>query len=231
MQRSSWPRKLVEILDAADVDERSGQEPAHAEVEDQAALDDLDHASGDCLAALGGGLDRLPGELEACPLLRQDQAPFGVLLRHHERVDLVPERDLVGRIHGAPDRELGDRNHALGLVADVDEHLVLVDANDGAVDDLPFVDRRESGVVIRDLLPLGSGDPDAVVADYLLGCGGHGFVRHQTADKYSQAAEAQFRGLLGLAVARCEYDRRGAGGHDPLDHERLEAEREAVAAT
>src|SRR4029078_2638835 len=33
---------LVEVRDAADVDERRGQEPAHSEVDDQAALDDLD---------------------------------------------------------------------------------------------------------------------------------------------------------------------------------------------
>ena len=37
-------QELVQVLDAADVDERRGQEAAHAEVEDQAALDDLDHA-------------------------------------------------------------------------------------------------------------------------------------------------------------------------------------------
>src|SRR5690242_12665904 len=38
--------ELVEVLHAADVDERRGQEAAHAEVEDQTALDDLDHAAG-----------------------------------------------------------------------------------------------------------------------------------------------------------------------------------------
>ena len=74
-------RELLEILDAADVDERRRQEAADAEVEDEAALDDLDHAAVDRLAALCGRLDRLPGELEAGALLRQDQAPFGVLLR------------------------------------------------------------------------------------------------------------------------------------------------------
>ena len=83
--------ELVEILDAADVDERRRQEAAHAEVEDETALDDLDHRSVDGLAALGGALDVLPGQLEARPLLREDQPTLGVLLRHHERVDLVAE--------------------------------------------------------------------------------------------------------------------------------------------
>ena len=108
------------------------------------------------LAGLRGGLDLLPGELEAGALLGEDQAPLGVLLRHHERVDLLADRDLVGRVHRAPDRELGDRDHALGLVADVDEHLVLVDAHDGAVDDLALVDRREGRLVVRDELPVGA---------------------------------------------------------------------------
>src|SRR4029079_8244863 len=83
--------ELVQILDAADVDERRGQEAAHAEVEDQAAIDHLDHLAVDGLAALGGGLDRLPGHLEPGALLRQDQTALGVLLGEDERVDLVAE--------------------------------------------------------------------------------------------------------------------------------------------
>ena len=63
-----------------------------------------------------------------------------------------PTRDLVGRVHRAADRELAHRDDAFGLVTDVDEDLVLVDAHDGAVDDLPLVDRREGRLVVRDQL-------------------------------------------------------------------------------
>src|SRR6201999_2420155 len=49
--------ELVEVVDAADVDQRGGQEAAHPEVEDEAALDDLDHAAFDRFARLGGCLD------------------------------------------------------------------------------------------------------------------------------------------------------------------------------
>src|SRR5207249_1332917 len=66
--------ELVEILHAADVDERRRQETADAEVEDQPALHDLDHATVDGFARLGRALDVLPRELEAGALLRQDQA-------------------------------------------------------------------------------------------------------------------------------------------------------------
>ena len=89
--------ELVEVLDAADVDQRGGQEAAHAEVDDQAALDDLDHGALDRLAGLGGGLDPAPGLLEAGALLRQDQAAVLVLLGEDERVDLLAELDLVVR--------------------------------------------------------------------------------------------------------------------------------------
>src|SRR5215210_1114695 len=57
--------ELVEVLHAADVDERRRQEAADAEVEDQAALDDLDHTALDRVALLVRVLDRLPRDLEA----------------------------------------------------------------------------------------------------------------------------------------------------------------------
>ena len=155
--------ELVEVLDAADVDQRRGQEAADAEVEDQPALDDLDDRALHGLAALGRALDALPGHLEARPLLGEDQTPFGVLLRHHERVDLVAEVDLVRGVHGAADRELGDGDDALGLVADVDEHLVLVDAHDLAAHDLPLVDHGEGAVVVGDQLAVRTTGPDAVI--------------------------------------------------------------------
>jgi len=68
--------------------------------------------------------------------LREDQAPVGVLLLHHERVDLLAELHLVGGVHGLADRELADGDDTFGLVADVDQDLVLVDAHHGPGDDV-----------------------------------------------------------------------------------------------
>ena len=99
-------QELVEVRDAADVDQRRGQEAAHAEVDDQAALDDLDDGAVDRLAGLGGGLDAAPGLLEAGALLGQDQAAVLVLLGEDQRVDLLAELDLVVRVDGLADREL-----------------------------------------------------------------------------------------------------------------------------
>ena len=121
---------LVEVLDPPDVDQRRGQEAAHAEVDDQAALHDLDHGALDGLAGLGGGLDAAPRALEAGALLRQDQAAVLVLLGEHQGVDLLAQLHFVRGVDRAADRKLALRDDALGLVADVDEDLVLVDADD-----------------------------------------------------------------------------------------------------
>src|SRR6266480_4206965 len=157
--------KLVEVLDAADVDQGGRQEAAHTEVEDQAALDDLDHLPDHRLARLGRPLDLLPRELEARALLGEDQPAFGVLLREHERIDLFADLNLVLGVDRAANRELGDRDHAFRLVADVDENLVLVDAHDRAVHDLALVDRREGSVVVRDELAFWAGRPERSVVE------------------------------------------------------------------
>src|SRR3954452_19547526 len=153
--------ELVEVLDAPDVDQRRGQEPAYAEVEDQAALDDLDDAAVDGLARLRRALDPLPRELEPGALLREDQPALGILLREHERVDLLADPHLVGRVDRAPNRELCGRDDAFGLVTDVDEDLVLVHAHDRPVDDLALVDLGEGRLVIGYELTVRALDPVA----------------------------------------------------------------------
>ncbi len=145
---------LVEVRHAPDVDERGGQEAAHAEVDDQPALDDLDHGALDRLAGLGRRFDAPPRLLEAGALLGHDQAAVLVLLGQDDRVDLLAEVDLVVGIDGLADRQLVRRDDALGLVADVDEDLVLVDPDDVTGDDLALLDRPEGRVVVGDDLPV-----------------------------------------------------------------------------
>ena len=126
----------------------AGRKPRTPEVEDQAALDDLDDRALDRLAGLGGGLDLAPGLLEAGALLGEDQATLGVLLGEDQRVDGLAERDLVGGIDRAADRELVGGDDALRLPADVEQDLVLVDPDDGAADDLALLEVGDRGVVV-----------------------------------------------------------------------------------
>ena len=144
------PHVLVEVRHAADVDQRRGQEAAHAEVDDQSALDDLDHRALDRLAGLGRRLDAAPRLLEAGALLGQDQPAVLVLLGEDERVDLLAERDLVGGIHGLADRQLAGGDDPLGLVADVDQNFVVVDPDDVAGDDVTLGEGMQRRVVVGD---------------------------------------------------------------------------------
>src|SRR5204863_6264165 len=109
--------------------------------------------------------------------------------------------------HRPPDGQFRDRDDPFGLVTDIDEHLVLVHAHDGAVHDLPLVDLGEGGLVIGNQLSVGAFDPDAGL---LL----HEVVASQAAGKYSQvvspprtvaraaAARTGVRHLFRVAMAR-----------------------------
>src|SRR5262249_17871512 len=70
----------LQIAHAAQLDERRGQEAAQADVDDEAALDDLDdRARHDAVATLDL-FDLAPRALVLCALLRQDQPAFLVFL-------------------------------------------------------------------------------------------------------------------------------------------------------
>jgi len=55
-------------------------------------------------------------------------------------------------IHRLANRQLAGGDDALGLVTDVDEDLVLVDANNAAGDDIALLEGLQRGVVVGDYL-------------------------------------------------------------------------------
>src|SRR5262249_38060913 len=79
----------VQVADAPQVDERRRQEAPQADVEDQAALHDLDDRSADDAVALLQLFDLSPGALVLRALLRQDEPAVLVLLLEDERLDLL----------------------------------------------------------------------------------------------------------------------------------------------
>ena len=125
-----WPRYSSRFGTRRMSTSEAGRKPRTPEVDDQAALDDLDHRAVDGLAGLGGGLDLAPGALEAGALLGQDQAAVLVLLGEDERVDLLAELHLLIRIDRLADRELVVGDDPFALVSDVDQDFVLVDPHD-----------------------------------------------------------------------------------------------------
>src|SRR5438067_325311 len=124
----------VQVADAAQVDKRRGKEAPQADVDDEAALDDLDDRTGDDFVVLLLLLDRAPRALVLRALLRKDQATVLVLLLEDKRFDLFAQRHDLVRVDVVADRQFLARDDALGLVADVEQHLVGVDLDDFAVD-------------------------------------------------------------------------------------------------
>ena len=147
----------LQVADAAHLHQRGGQEAAQADVEDQAALDDLDDRAGDDAVLVLDPLDRAPGALVLGALLGQDQAAFLVLLLEDKGLDLVADRHDLVRIDVVLDRQFARGDDALGLVADVEQDLVSVDLDDGALDDVAVVEVLD-GLVDRGEEVLGAAD-------------------------------------------------------------------------
>ena len=85
-------------------------------------------------------------------LLRQDQPAVLVFLREDERLDVLADRHDLVRVDVVADRQFLGRNHAFGLVSDVEEHLVGVDLHDRSGNEAAVVeldDRRVDRVCER----------------------------------------------------------------------------------
>ena len=129
-----------EVADTTHLDQRGRQEAAQADIEDQAALDDLDDGAGDDAVLFLDLLDLAPGALVLGALLGQQQAALLVLLLEHKRLNLVADGDDVVRVDVVLDGQLAREDHALSLIADVEEDLIVVDLDDSALDDVAIVE-------------------------------------------------------------------------------------------
>src|SRR5262249_54310648 len=134
----------VEIADGTDVDLRSGQKRADADVDGESALDPLDDAADDDLALGKGLLDLVPNLHFFGFFTRQDHVAFAVLGPFEQHVDDIAR--LHRHFPGLVD-ELVDGDDALGLVADIDDHFGRRHFENGALDDLAFRDVSEAAIV------------------------------------------------------------------------------------
>ena len=111
--------QAVQIAHRPQVDLRSGQERAHADVDRQAALDALDDPSFDRGALAIGALDLVP-DLHPLGLFpRKDDVAFGILRLLQKHIHGIADLDadpalLIG--------ELCDRNNPFGFETDIDDH-------------------------------------------------------------------------------------------------------------
>jgi hypothetical protein len=151
------PDVRLQVAHAAHLHQRRREEAAQADVEDEAALDDLDHGAGDDAVLLLELLDRAPGPLVLSALLGQQEAAFLVLLLQDQGLDALPDGDDVLRVDVVLDRQLAGEDDALGLVTDVEKNLVPVDLDDGALNDVSVVEVLD-GLVDRGEEVLGRAD-------------------------------------------------------------------------
>src|SRR5699024_5250788 len=135
-----------QVADAAHLHQRRGEEAAQTDVEDEAALDDLDDGALDGLVLLLELLDGAPGTLVLRTLLGQDQPSVLVLLGEDQSLDLIAHLDDLARVDIVLDGQLTRGDDALGLVADVEQNLVAVNLDDRALDDVTIVEVLDRGV-------------------------------------------------------------------------------------
>ena len=164
-------------------------------------------------------LDGAPGALVLRALLGQDQPAFLVLLLEDQGLDLVADGDDLVGVDVVLDRQLTRGDDTLGLVADVEQHLVAVDLDDGALDDVAVVEVLDGLVDRGEEVLLG---PDVVDRD--LRC-----VRKSGGDRHGlaeflgwMASCGHARGPVSLPVGLgADGPRRMAGGHRLIASENL----------
>jgi hypothetical protein len=149
----------LEVADPPHLHQRGRQEAAEPDVEDQAALDDLDHRAGDHAVLVLDLLDGAPRPLVLRALLGQDQPAFLVLLLQDKGLDVIAGLDDVIGIDVVLDGKLARRDDSLGLVADVEQNLVPIDLDDCPIDNVAIievldrlVDRGEEGLLRTDVV-------------------------------------------------------------------------------
>src|SRR6185312_8273215 len=126
-----------DVADRADVDLRTRQEGHGAvEIDREAALDLVEDRAGNLLVVVEGLLQLAPAFLAARLVARQHGLTERILDALQVDLDDVADLDLG---LAARRGELAQRDTAFGLGADVDDGEVLLDADDRALHDSPFL--------------------------------------------------------------------------------------------
>ncbi len=125
-------QKTGEIARRNDVDLRGRQEGLDTDVDEQAAFDDGLDLAFDRAPFVADRENSLPVLLELRFLAGQDHHALAVFEPFNEHVNLVADLGGLGIL------ELGKRDDAFALVADVDEDFLGADFEDDAFDDLAW---------------------------------------------------------------------------------------------
>src|SRR5699024_12294932 len=133
------------------------QEATQADIQDEAALDNLDNGTGNWLFLRLQLFDGAPRALVLCTLLGENQTTFFVFLGQNQSVDLIADLDYLICVHVVLDGQLARRNDTFGLVSHVEHYHVAVNLNHGDFDDVTLIALLDGGVDNCDEVHGGSG--------------------------------------------------------------------------
>ena len=144
--------RLVVLGSAREVDDLADRhEAADAAVDDEAALVVVDDRRLDDDARLELLLHRAPLALETGAAERQDDVALGRFRLEDVDQDRIPDGQL-GLALAMATEQLAVADDALALGADVDQDLVLVDADDLALDDVAVLEALDVGILLGEQL-------------------------------------------------------------------------------
>ncbi len=137
----------VQVAHRAHFHLRAGQERLQADVDHQAALDAAQHDALDRDLGVRGFFQRVPNFVAQRLVVADEVAAF-LLLTFHDHFHLVADVEL--RRAGVV-QHLLQRDHTLGLQADIDHHMLVGDLDHRAGDDRLFRRHRLRGVLLGSL--------------------------------------------------------------------------------
>ena len=157
-----------QVAHATHFDQRCRQEATQADVDDKAALDGFDDGTFDNAIGFLDLLDIAPGALVLCTLLGQDQTAFLVFLGDDKSLDSVADLDDFVRINVLLDGKLAGGDDTLGLVADVEQDLVMIDLDDGTFDQITIIEVLDGGIDCLDEVLFGADVVDGDLGDFVI---------------------------------------------------------------
>ena len=135
-----------EILHAAEIDEGCRQEATQTDIEDKTTLDDFDDFTSNHFASLEFILDLDPSALVLCALLGEDETTIFVFLLENKCLEAIAQLNDLRRIGVFTDRKFTSRNNTFALESDINEHFIMLDLDNGAVDEIAFVEFRKRSI-------------------------------------------------------------------------------------
>ena len=155
-----------EVADTTHLNEGGRQEATQTDVDDEAALDGFDDGALNDAVSFLDLLDVAPGALVLGTLLGQNQTAFLVFLGDDKGLDGVADLDDFVRINVLLDGKLAGGDDTLGLVADVQEDVVVIDRDDGTLNQITIIEVLDGGIDCLDEVLFGADVVDGNLGDF-----------------------------------------------------------------